>query len=176
MGWINIHVGAKKHSRRRQLQLPKQDQRISSHFSLHTAVFSASLNLTVASALSIEGVGRLTGELEEKAAGKKVVVVVVGGGAAVKIEGSFLCKARERARGWPSQVNRLWAVSHSWQTHNYSISSTINGNALKTARGDKADTLSSLVQLVRLHSFTHHPLYPLASRSLHSVIPIQHSI
>lgn len=47
---------------------------------------------------------------------------------AIKTKWSFLHK---QEREWPSQVNRLWAVSHSWHTHNYSISSTINGNALK---------------------------------------------
>lgn len=77
---------------------------------------------------------------------------------------------------WPSHVNRLWAVSHSWQAHNYSISSTINGNSLKL-RGEIKQTPSPYPS--NLSASTRLPISPFhsfTSKSLRCVIPIQHSI
>lgn len=64
-------------------------------------------------------------------------------------------------RSWPSRVNRLWAVSHSWQTHNYSISSTINGNTLKLNKEIKQTPCPACP--------THPPplIHPSPSLSLH---------
>lgn len=69
-----------------------------------------------------EGAQRPTRELKKKDAEERVTGCLCG-----RIDVKW-------ERGWPSQVNRLWAVSHSWHAHNYSISSTINGNGLKQHR------------------------------------------
>lgn len=82
--------------------------------------FLTSAQTILASAPFIKRAERLTGELQKKDAGKSLWPQRHGAVSYVKWE-----------KGWPSQANRLWAVSHSWQTHNYSISSTINGNTLK---------------------------------------------
>lgn len=99
--------------------------------------------------LFVEGAQRPTRELKKKDAEERVTGCLCG-----RIDVKW-------ERGWPSQVNRLWAVSHSWHAHNYSISSTINGNSLKQHR--------ELKQTPSLYSSnppsTHHPLYPITSES-----------
>lgn len=77
---------------------------------------------------------------------------------------------------WPCRVNRLWAVSHSWHAHNYSISSTINGNSLKL-QGEIKQTPSPYPS--NLSASTRLPISPFhsfTSQSSRRVIPTRHSI
>lgn len=77
---------------------------------------------------------------------------------------------------WPSQVNRLWAVSHSWHTHNYSISSTINGNTLKLQAEIKQIPYPYSSNLSASTRPPISPFCPFTSKSLRAVISVQHSI
>lgn len=77
---------------------------------------------------------------------------------------------------WPSRVNRLWAVSHSWHTRNYSINSPYMVTLLNS-RGEIKQTPSSSVS--NLSASSRPPISPVhsfTSKSLHRVIPIWHSI
>lgn len=137
------------------------------HISPDAPVFSMPLNFS-SSYFCISGVHRGSGKTDRRAS-ERDSGEDGDGWTYRRGEVSYV----KRVRGWPSRVNRLWAVSHSWHTHNYSISSTINGNALKL-RGEIKQTPSRYSS--NPSASTLPPLYPFTSESLHSVSPIQHSI